>query len=371
LHLGTNSLLKFFQAHRDDESLVLVSITATQGSTYRKPGAMMLISRDNAYEGMISGGCLEADLLHHAVDVFSSGTPKAVTYDMHAGDELVWGLGLGCDGVIHLLLQRLDRDDGFAILEFIRQSLLSRSPVLLALVTASTQPELPPGAAGLYSRAGQTQGHERLVKHCAGLCAGVWPPWRQQLMRQPDHALMLINILPPPRILLCGAGPDALPVARQVDGLGWECVIADHRPAFARTERFPPGCRVILSRPEALQQQLDLNEVDAAVIMSHHLENDAAYLRALTQHSAGAALRYLGVLGPAARRDRLREMAQCRQQRVYGPVGLDIGAELPESIALAVLAEIHAALNGRDGQSLTRGVSGTGSENHFAREMAL
>ena len=358
MHLGTRSLLTFFQAHRDDESLVLVSITATEGSTYRKPGAMMLISRDNAYEGMISGGCLESDLLHHAAEVFFSGMPKTVTYDMHAGDELVWGLGLGCDGVIHLMLQRLDREDGFSLLEFVQQSLNSRLPVLLALVTASSQSELPAGTAGLSARGGRTQGNDLLVQQCAGYCRAAWPSWRQKLLPRTDHALMLINILPPPRVLLCGAGPDAVPVAWQVSRLGWECVIADHRQSFARTERFPAESRVILCRPEALHQHLDTREVDAAVIMSHHLENDAGYLRQLTQHRGESALKYIGVLGPAARRDRLKEMAQCPQQLVYGPVGLDIGAELPESIALAILAEIHAALNSRDGQSLTTGPVG-------------
>jgi len=358
MHLGTGALLKFFQAHRDDQSLVLVSITATEGSTYRKPGAMMLISQDHAYEGMISGGCLESDLLHHAAEVFSSGIPKSVIYDMHAGDELVWGLGLGCDGVIHLLLQRLDRRDGFASLEFIRQSLQARLPVLMALVTASTRPELPAGLIGLYSRNGQTQGHEHLVQQCAALGHSSWPGWRQQLLNRPGHTVMLVNILPTPRILLCGAGPDAVPVARQVDGLGWECVVVDHRPAFARAERFPAGCRVIHCRPEVLQEHLDANEPDAAVIMSHHLENDASYLRQLTHRTRTVALRYVGTLGPAARRERLKEMAQCPKQLVYGPIGLDIGAELPESIALSIVAEIHAALNQRDGQSLTTGPVG-------------
>jgi len=358
VHLGTRSLFKFFQAHRDDDALVLVSITATEGSTYRKPGAMMLISRDNTYEGMISGGCLEGDLLHHAAEVFSSGTPKIVTYDMHAGDELVWGLGLGCDGIIHLMLQRLDRDEGFELLDFIGQSLSSRKPVLFALVTDSGHTDLPVGAAGLYNRDGDAFGDERLVQRCAGMCQPAWPVWRQKLQTQNDHTVMLINIQPPPRILLCGAGPDAVPVAGLTTRLGWECAIADHRPAFARAGRFPPECSVVLSRPEALHEHLDLSHFDAAVIMSHHLENDARYLRQLTQPDGNTALRYIGVLGPASRRDRLREMAECPQQLVYGPVGLDIGAELPESIALAILAEIHAVLNHRDGQSLTTGPVG-------------
>ncbi len=358
MHLGMSALLKFFQAHRDDESLVLVSVTAKEGSSYRKPGALMLISQDKAYEGMISGGCLEGDLLHHAVEVFSSGEPRTVTYDMHAGDELVFSLGLGCDGVIHVLLQRLDRDSGFALLEFIQQSLQERSPVLLALVTASTRPDLPVGTAALLNRNGSRQGNNQIVTVCAAQCETAWPSWRQQIFSQPGHTLMIINIQPPPRVLLCGAGPDAVPAARLIAGLGWECVIVDHRPAFARAERFPPDCGVTLCRPEQLKQHVDLDEVDAVVIMSHNLNNDAAYLRQLTQNCETSALQYIGVLGSSARRDRLREMAQCPEQAIYGPAGLDIGAELPEAIALSILAEIHATLNHRDGQSMTIGPIG-------------
>ena len=149
--------------------------------------------------------------------------------------------------------------------------------------------------------------------------------------------------------LLCGAGPDAVPLAQLLDELGWEVWIADHRPAFARPGRFPERCHVVCCRPEALGDQLDLRTLDAAVIMSHHLENDAVYLRQL----APAALRYVGLLGPRARRERLREMAACRECEVHGPVGLDIGAEMPASIALAVAAEMHAVLNERDGRSLS------------------
>jgi xanthine/CO dehydrogenase XdhC/CoxF family maturation factor len=108
VHLGIPALLKFYREHRENDALVLATIIGTNGSTYRKPGAMMLISRDGAFEGMISGGCLESDLLQHAADVFSHGQPRHITYDMHADEDLVWDLGLGCDGVIHLLLQRLD-----------------------------------------------------------------------------------------------------------------------------------------------------------------------------------------------------------------------------------------------------------------------
>jgi xanthine dehydrogenase accessory factor len=358
VHLGTAALLNFFDRHCNDESLVLVSLLATEGSTYRKPGALMLISGDNAYEGMISGGCLEGDLLHHADEVFISGDPKAVTYDMHAGDELVWGMGLGCDGVIHLLLQKLDRERDFPVLEFIRDSLIAREPILIALVGESNRPDLPLATLALKNRRALTFGNEVLINQCERHTKGTWPEWRHKIVEENGCSISLINIQPRPRILLCGAGPDAVPVAGQITNLGWECFVTDHRPAFARAERFPENCRVTLMRPEKLHDEIDLTQVDAAVIMSHHLENDAAYLQQLTSQAGASALRYIGVLGPTTRRDRLREMANCTDELVYGPVGLDIGAELPESIALSILAEIHAVLNGRDGQSLTTGPVG-------------
>ncbi len=102
MHLGTPALLQFACLRPADEPLVLATIVGTGGSTYRKRGAMMLIARDGAYEGLVSGGCLEGDLLEHAARVFDSGEPASVTYDLAAGDDLVWNLGIGCDGVIHL-----------------------------------------------------------------------------------------------------------------------------------------------------------------------------------------------------------------------------------------------------------------------------
>ena len=112
MHLGIPALLEFYREHREEPALVLATIIGTEGSTYRKPGAMMLISRSGSFAGLISGGCLESDLLHHAGNVFESGQPDFLTYDMHANDELVWNLGLGCDGVIHLLLQRREEGAG-------------------------------------------------------------------------------------------------------------------------------------------------------------------------------------------------------------------------------------------------------------------
>jgi len=351
MHLGIPALLDFYRKHRDEESLVLATIIATEGSTYRKPGAMMLISRDGAFEGMISGGCLEGDLLHHAAKVFSSGETAFVTYDMHADEDLVWSLGLGCDGVIHLMLQRLDRVGGFGFLKQLEASHQARQAVLVALVTQSAE-SLPCGAFALLDQSDISEGDPRLLQNLRAV-AEPWPDWRFRMtsLLLADNKVAAVQVHMPARtrVLICGAGPDAVPVARALSELGWDVQIVDHRPAFAEAERFPLNCSVIQCRPERLAESVDLTEVDAVVIMSHHLENDGNYLRQVSVHK----IPYIGVLGPRARRDRLHEMANCGDLQIHGPVGLDIGAELPSAIALSVVAEIHAVLNNRDGLPLT------------------
>jgi len=352
VHLGIPALLDFYRKHRDEESLVLATIIATEGSTYRKPGAMMLISRDGGFEGMISGGCLEGDLLHHAARVFGNGETAFVTYDMHAGEDLVWSLGLGCDGVIHLMLQRLDREDDFGFLKQLEASHKARQAVLIALVTQAAE-GLPCGAFALLDQSDISVGGPQL-RHNLRAVAEPWPAWRFKTvdpgLSATGAGAIQVQMPVQTRVLICGAGPDALPLARVLSELDWEVQIVDHRPAYAKAERFPPRCSVIRSRPELLSDSVDLTQVDAVVIMSHHLENDGNYLRQVLAFQ----IPYVGVLGPRARRDRLREMAQRGDFEIYGPIGLDIGAELPSAIAISIAAEIHAVLNHRNGLPLTQ-----------------
>jgi len=345
------ALLEFFRARPAEESLVLATVIATEGSTYRKPGAMMLIAPDGRFAGLISGGCLEGDLLEHARAVFETGEPARVTYDMTAGEDLVWNLGIGCDGIIHLQLQRLAPDAGRDVLARVDRSHARRRPVLLALTLGADA-----GRFAALDAAGAFAGDAALREPLEAAAAG-WPDWRSRRLTATvtglQAELMLIQAPAPVRVLLCGGGPDAVPLARMLAQLDWAVAVVDHRPAFARAERFPAGCEVIRCRPQGLAAEVDLAQVDAAVVMSHHLENDAEYLRQL----AARPPRYVGTLGPRARRGRLQSMAACPDLFVRGPVGLDIGAELPEAIALSIAAEIHAVLNGRDGRSLTESVN--------------
>jgi len=338
MNLGLRELADFLAEHNNDQALVLATVTATQGSSYRKPGAMMLVRENHEFAGLISGGCLEGDLVEHASAVFADGQPRNVTYDLSSDDDAILGLGLGCGGVVHLLLQRLERHDGFGFLPALFESMERRSACVLALVRQPGE-EWPLGSWALVNSEGHLSGSLRLGQDMAAQLDHWETPGRYRYGGAADEVL-LVRIDPSPRVLICGAGPDAVPVAQQVDALGWECLVVDHRPAYARPGRFPASAQVMNIQPAQLQQSTDLNEINAAIVMSHNLQHDATYLGQL----ADRGISYLGLLGPRARREQLQQDLGIEDSFIQGPAGFDIGAELPESIALSIMAEIHQVL---------------------------
>lgn len=359
MHLGLSALLEFYRAHQADDALVLATVITTEGSTYRKPGAMMLFAADNSYHGLISGGCLEDDLAAHAKTVFADGKTRNVCYDMSHGDDFDWGLGLGCDGVIRLMLQRMDAKTGFGFLKTLDQALQAKSHGLLSLVTSSSDPGYRPGEFALHCGTEHSTGKPELMKSMHSAEGSLFSSGHDMSRRYWQDAmgtshgivdLLLIPIMPPPEILICGAGHDAIPVARLAVDMGWNCTIVDHRPGFALANRFPACCDVRLLQPAELGVHIALDRMDAAVLMTHHLGHDQQYLAQVVE----ASVAYIGLLGPRSRRDRLLNEIDAADVHVYGPAGLDIGAEMPESIALAIIAEIHAFLNRRDGTMLPR-----------------
>ena len=359
MHLGLTALLEFYYTHRNDKALVLGTVSATEGSTYRKPGAMMLIATDGSYQGLISGGCLEADLASRANEVFAKGKTQDVCYDMSRGDDFAWGLGLGCEGSIQLLLQRLNRSDDFGFLETLRQAWQQRRGGMLCLVTSSTDSTYQAGCFWLDCGPSLSRSVPESLSHLKVSTKSLLsePQDRSRRFQQDsiDTAngqlkVILIPVLPPPAILICGAGHDAVPVARLAAEMGWDCTVVDHRPGFARAKRFPDSCEVRLLQPEDLSAQVPLEAYDAAILMTHHLGHDRKYLSQVVK----VGIAYIGLLGPRARRDRLLKEIDALDVHVHGPAGLNIGAEMPESIALAIIAEIHAFLNQCDGSMLTR-----------------
>ncbi len=301
---------------------------------------------DGSNLGLLSGGCLESDLQLHAQEVMKSGVPRAVEYDMRGPDDILFGTGAGCEGAMRVLLEPAGPGStAAAALAAAGRATSAGDATALVLVHESADLGLgtyraePPLPHPLVAAA-----NESLADRTS---RGV--EWRTGAQRLRAFVQFLA---PPPHLLICGAGPDAQPVAGTARGLGWRVSVVDHRPAYALAARFP-GADVRLANAEQLRE-IDLARCHAAVVMSHHLSADQAYLRELAQAGVPA---YVGLLGPEARRGRiaaeLGPLAEKLRFRIRGPVGIDIGAMTPEGIALSIVSQIHAWLAGRAGSEPT------------------
>jgi len=344
VRLDTSLELLSERAPAANSARVLATIVATAGSTYRKPGARMLIMADGSYFGLLSGGCLEADLKLHAHEVLQSGAIRAVEYDMRGPDDVLFGIGAGCEGAMRVLIEPANSRDR-ATVALAAAGRITAAGASTCLICVHESSELP---LGTYSAA------DGSATMPAALAAAAQAALAEESSREVVIAgtttqlrAFVQFLAPPPHLLLCGAGPDAEPVAAAARAMGWRVSVVDHRPAYALPQRFP-GAQVALADAAALADTVDLARCHAAVVMSHHLASDLAYLRVLGDTQGPA---YVGLLGPAARRrriaDELGPAAESLATRLRGPVGLDIGAVTPESIALAIVSEVHAWLADR------------------------
>lgn len=348
------------RARAERAPLVLATVIATRGSTYRKAGAQMLIGPGGQYEGILSGGCLEGDLAAHAASVLETGTSKMVRYDNRGDDDLLWGLGAGCEGGMDVWLVRLDPAADWEPFATLSRCFEQRKRVRYAFVLDSEASALPVGttlwvAGGPAPPAGLP---EQLTARLAAQAGDNVAAATTGIVEfgSPRVRLFVASAAVPRELLLIGGGPDALPVVEFGATLGWRVTVADHRPAYADPARFPRARQVLLSTPAELSRHVDLTRFDAAVVMSHHIATDLAALGAL----ADTSIPYVGLLGPASRRKRLladlgTAIAAKFGARLHAPVGLELGGRDPASIALAIVAEIQAHLHGKGhGQALDR-----------------
>lgn len=330
-------LLPLYERERAaGRAVALGVLLETAGSTYRKPGALMLIAANAESAGLLSGGCLEGELTEYAQAVLETGMARLVTYDMRGGDDLVWGLGLGCEGAMHILLLRVGPENGWQPLEYFARSLDENRPAAAAVVVESERADSPVGTVVLHGN----EVAKALAAAAESRCTG----WLETA--SPRCKMFVLPLTLPPRLLLLGAGPDAAPVVAFAAGLNWKVTLVDHRPAYADASHFPLAERVLHARPDELLSAVDPTQFSAAVVMSHHLPSDLKYLREL----AASEIPYIGLLGPAVRRERLLSDlegdADRIRPRLHAPVGLPLGGRSPESIALAIIAEIHAFVHG-------------------------
>jgi len=347
-----SEICRFFRAaERSGEPLVLATVLRTEGSTYSKAGARVLIAADGRTSGMISGGCLESDLHERALRVLERNRSERAWFDTRESDDPIWGLGMGCEGAMDIWLQAELPEHRYPVMRYLQRCLENEQTAVLATVVGGAARPEELGVHGLLGVPGDTP---LTARFAALLAAGATTSARLAPLNLDERELeVFIGAVDlAPSLLICGGGVDAIPVHTVAANLGWRVTVFDHRPAYATETQFPRAARVICARPDELPARLDLGRFDAAIVMSHHLPSDIAYLRVLCENSPT----YIGLLGPPNRRLRLLAEVGAAAQRVaahiHGPAGLDIGASTPESIAVAIVAEIHAVLSGKSGGPL-------------------
>jgi xanthine/CO dehydrogenase XdhC/CoxF family maturation factor len=351
--VSTKKIIRAFEKWRGaGRQLVLATVYETEGSTYSKAGHRILIADNGDYQGLVSGGCLEGDLAEHARRVLESGEAEAITYDLRDEADELFGMGIGCNGVIKILLQRLHPASDYEPYSTIASYQLDGREAVSAVIVRSEDRGVSPGATlldrGADYRAWQIPAQR--IGAIRGQCERIAEAKRPRLVMHEESGdaceILYAPITPLPRLLVLGAGPDAGPLVRIAEEIGWLVTIVDHRPAYIEQGPFDTAEAALCIQPDALSSAVQLERFNAAVVMTHHLESDRTYLEILAEQE----LAYIGVLGPLDRRNRLvADLGKAGQKlagRLRGPVGLDIGADSPESIALSILAEIHQVLTG-------------------------
>ena len=338
------------------ERMALATIVAVRGSTYRRPGARLLVPEQGAPVGNLSGGCLEGDVADMARVVMEEGRARLAGWDLTADDDAVWGLGLGCNGAIEVFIEPAEK--AAEVAGALRTALAEERPISLVTVLEPGTSGVEAGARLVVRPTGPSEGslgNPDLDRTAGAAALGQLAAGRSEVQTLPGDVRAFVEVLEPPlRLLVCGAGHDVIPLVRGASVLGWTAIVVDDRAGFLNEERFPGAAGFVhVDRPADVAEEATIDPRTAAVVMTHNFPRDKDYLRALLQTPVG----YIGMLGPSSRTQRLLmelrddgvDVSETDGSRIHGPAGLDLGAEGPEEIAQSILAEIVAVRRGRRG----------------------
>ncbi|MFC3122733.1 XdhC family protein [Agaribacter flavus] len=320
-------LLLEWQQNKDDLHWVLATIIQTEGSSYRKSGAMMMINSLGRYIGMLSGGCLESDIMRQSRRCWDTGENRIVEYDMREEEDLAWKLGIGCGGMVKILLQPVSLANDYLML-----------PELLKLIS---QQKTCIYRQHLDSQIPANKIVEQTNDKVHDIAKTASP-------RYIDHI-----ISPPPHLLVMGAGLDVIPLISFANILGWRITLSDPRQHYGREHGFKTVSSRMHDTYSSEHYKLILSNVDAIIIMHHSLKLDAQALKLAQTSSA----KYVGLLGPQHRTDRVLQQVDMTTKDLSlplaNPAGIRLGGELPESIALSIISQIHKVLEGADGKDIS------------------
>jgi xanthine/CO dehydrogenase XdhC/CoxF family maturation factor len=385
-----NDILRaFWLAQREGLQAALATVVHVEGSSYRRPGARMLVTEKGSLTGAISGGCLEGDALRKALLAIHQQQNKLVTYDTSQEDDHRFGVQLGCNGIVHILFEPIDparpnnpiklleeltreRRDGVLLTLFSMDVTRVQRGTCLLFAEGRLETDLPldwqemvkPDVMAAFTDRRSCfpqytrhtrDGHENRENRED-------PEYRENREDQQEHAErgdlygFAEFITPPPALVIAGAGNDVLPLVDIMSLLGWHITVVDGRAPYATADRFPKADRVLVAKPTQVLSEVNPDDQTLFILMTHNYQYDRALLRELLQRK----FPYIGILGPRAKLDHMLEEIQdeglnLREDQIgaiHGPVGLDIGAETAAEIAVAIVAEIKAFLSGRSGRPL-------------------
>ena len=338
---------------RAGRRVALATVVRVRGSAYRHEGAKLLVAEDGSTTGNVSGGCLEQDVREVALQVIRTGAAQLRTYCSSADEVEAWDLGVGCEGQVDVFVEPATepRPRERALLD-------GREPLVVCGVMPG-KGELPGKGEGGRGRLIVTQdavegdlGSADLNARAARQARSLLGTEQSGLHEIGGRTVFFDVFLPPPQLVLFGAGEDARPLARLAAEVGFRVVVVDRRPGYLRSEWFPTAAGLVASDGADLAARLSLDGASYAVVMTHNFADDQAYLRALLRTPAP----YIGMLGPRQRTERIVRNLSAEgavdEGRIYGPVGLDIGTDGAEQVALAVIAEVLAVRSGRPADSL-------------------
>jgi xanthine dehydrogenase accessory factor len=348
-------------ARQEGKQAALATVVQVQGSSYRRPGARMLVTEDGQLTGAISGGCLEGDALRKARLVMLEQKSMLVTYDTTDEDDAQLGVGLGCNGIIQILIEPINPEDPANPISFFKAFLRSRqSAVVVTLFSLEHRANLQPGTCLFIPEKGGIAGGctDTTLQNALLSDAQLVLEQRASLTKTyvTDEGAFtgFVELLQPAvSLVVVGAGNDAIPLVNMAAILGWQVTVVDGRANYAKAARFPTAQQVLVAKPEQVLAQLIPDEQTVFVLMTHNYLYDLAMLRQLLP----LQLPYVGSLGPKKKLERMLDELRSEGmaitdemlRHVFGPTGLEIGAETSEEIALSIMAEIKAVLANKPG----------------------
>ena len=334
----------------------LATVVKVRGSSYRSPGARMLITDDGRWVGSISGGCLEGDALRKARQVMTDKKPVTVTYDTREESNQNLGIGLGCNGVIDVLIEPVDQHDEQNPIRLFEGFIETNEPLALGTIFTgenSGEKLLMDFQGNIQLTFSERQLADLVKADLQQLFQTRKSEAKQYTLQGKEVEVFIELIQPSISLIIFGGGFDARPVSHLAKSLGWEVVVTDECVAHIAPVFFPTADKVSLCQREFIDRDFDITPFTACVLMSHNYEYDRDVLRKLLKSETP----YIGILGPRKRFDKMQEefahegsvIHSEDLHRIHSPIGLDIGAEAPDEIAISIIAEIQSKFSNRSG----------------------